>query len=69
MTDKINRSFFQAAVVSMLQYGYTTWTLSKYMEKKLHNNAASYTEQVLEATPYKAAAVRTPTTHYENYPI
>ena len=24
-------------------------------------------EQVLEATPHKAAAVRPPTTHHENY--
>ena len=28
-------SFFQAAVVSILQYGCTTWTLTKRMEKKL----------------------------------
>ena len=31
-------------------------------------NAASNIEQVLEVTPHKAAAVRPPTTHYENYP-
>ena len=35
LTDKIKRSFFQAAVVSILLYGYTTWTLTKHMEKKL----------------------------------
>ena len=35
--------------------------------RQLHKNAASDTEQVLEATPHKAAAVRPPTTHYENY--
>ena len=29
------RSFFQAAVVSILLYGCTTWTLTKWMEKKL----------------------------------
>ena len=28
LTDKINRSFFQAAVVSILLYGCTTWTLT-----------------------------------------
>ena len=33
-----------------------------------HKNAASNNEQVLEATPNKAAAVRPPTTIYENYP-
>ena len=31
-------------------------------------NAASNIEQVLEATPHKAAAIRPPTTHHENYP-
>ena len=35
MTDKKKRSFFQAAVVSILLYGCTTWTLTKRMEKKL----------------------------------
>ena len=42
-----------------------------YEEKawqKLHKNAASSTEQVLEAKPHKTAAVRPPTTHHENYP-
>ena len=37
LTDKIKRSFFQAAVVSILLYGCTTWTLTKRMEKKLNN--------------------------------
>ena len=36
--------------------------------QQLHKNVASNTEQVLEATPHKAAAVRLPTTHHENYP-
>ena len=38
LTDKIKRSFFQAAVVSILLYGCTTWTLTKRMEKKLNGN-------------------------------
>ena len=38
MTDKIKHSFFQAAVVSILLYGYTTWTLTKQMEKKFDDN-------------------------------
>ena len=64
----MKRSFFQAAVVSILLYGCTTWTLTKRMEKKkLHKNAASNIEQVLEAAPNKAATVRQPTTHHENY--
>ena len=38
LTDKMKRSFFQAAVVSILLYGCTTWTLTKRLEKKLHSN-------------------------------
>ena len=34
--------------------------------RQLHKNAASNIEQVLEATPHKAAGVRPPTTHHEN---
>ena len=57
LTNKIKRSFFQAVVVSILLYGCTTWTLTKWMEKKLDKNAASNIEQVIEAAPHKAAAV------------
>ena len=35
LTDKMKCSFFQAAVVSILLYGCTTWTLTKRMEKEL----------------------------------
>ena len=38
LTDKMKRSFFQAVVVSMLLYGCTTWTLIKWLEKKLDGN-------------------------------
>ena len=34
----MKRSFFQAAVVSILLYGCTTWTLTKRLEKKLDCN-------------------------------
>ena len=34
----MKRSFFQAAVVSILLYGCTTWTLTKRLEKKLDDN-------------------------------
>ena len=34
----MKRSFFQAAVVSILLYGSTTWTLTKRLEKKLDGN-------------------------------
>ena len=35
--------------------------------RQLHKNATSNIEQVLEVTPNKAAAIRPPTTHHENY--
>ena len=35
LTDKMKCSFFQAAIVSILLYGFTTWTLTKQIEKKL----------------------------------
>ena len=38
LTDKMKRSFFQAAVVLILLYGCTTWTLTKWLEKKLDSN-------------------------------
>ena len=38
LTDKMKRSFFQAAVVLILLYGWTNWTLTKRMEKKLDGN-------------------------------
>ena len=38
LTDKMKRSFFQAAVVSILLYGCTIWTLTKRLEKKLDGN-------------------------------
>ena len=34
LTDKMKRSFFQAAVTSILLYGCTTWTLTKRLKKK-----------------------------------
>ena len=38
MTNKRKCSFFQAAVVSILLYGYTIWTLTKGLKKKLDCN-------------------------------
>ena len=34
----MKRSFFEATVVSILLYGYTTWTLTKRLKKKLDGN-------------------------------
>ena len=41
-------------------YGKKAW-------RQLHKNAASNIEQIPEAAPHKATAVRPSTTHYENY--
>ena len=38
LTDKMKRSFFQAAIESILLYGCTTWMLTKRLEKKLDGN-------------------------------
>ena len=38
LTDKMKRSLYQAAVVSIQLYGCTTWTLTKRLEKKLDAN-------------------------------
>ena len=38
LTDEMKRSFFQAVVVSILLYACTTWTLTKWLKKKLDGN-------------------------------
>ena len=38
LTDKMKRIFFQAVVGLILLYGCTTWTLTKWLEKKLDGN-------------------------------
>ena len=47
MTEKMIRSFFQAAVVSILLFGCTTWTLTKRLEKKLDGNYTKMLRAVL----------------------
>ena len=47
LTDKMKRSFFQAAVVSILLNGCTTWTLTKRLEKKLDGNYARMLRGIL----------------------
>ena len=46
-TDKMKRSFFQAAIVSILLHGCTTWTLTKRLEKKLDGNYARMLRLIL----------------------
>ena len=47
LTDKMKRSFFQAAVVSILLYGSTTWTLNKRLKKKLDGNYTRMLKPIL----------------------
>ena len=47
LTDKMKRSFFQAVVVSILLYGYTTWTLTKRLKKKLDGNYTRMLREIL----------------------
>ena len=69
----IKRNFFQADVVPFLLYVYTTWTLSKRIEKiawqQLHQNASNNIDQILEATSRKIAAVRLHIFHHQNIEI
>ena len=46
-TDKMNHSFFQAAVVLILLHGCTTWTLTKRMEKKLDDKYTRMLQAIL----------------------
>ena len=43
----MKRSFFQAAVVSILLHGCTTWTLIKRLEKKLDGNYTRMMQAIL----------------------
>ena len=47
LTDKMKRSFSQTAVVSILLYGCTTWTLTKRLEKKLDGNYTRMLREIL----------------------
>ena len=44
----MKRSFFQAAVGSILLYGCTTWTLTKRLEKKLDGNYTRMLRAILD---------------------
>ena len=50
LTVKMKRSLFQAAVVSILLYGCTTWTLTKRLEKKLDGNYTRMLRVILNKT-------------------
>ena len=44
----MKRSFFQAAIVSILLYGCTTWMLTKRMEKNLEGNYTRMLRAILK---------------------
>ena len=72
LTDIRKRSFFQAAIVSILLYGCTKWTLTKRLEKKAYTaTTQECSEQYWtdpRGNPHTKAAVQSTTTHHENYP-
>ena len=71
LTDKMKRSFFQAAVTSILaiwmHYMDANKTGGEETRWQLHKNAACNPEQVLAATPHKTPTVRPPAPYHENY--
>ena len=70
LTDKIKRSFFQAAVMSILLYGCTTWMLTKCMEKSLTTFTQKCFKQYWTSpggNNPKAASIRPPSTYHKNY--
>ena len=50
LTDKMKCSFFQAAVVSILLYGCTTWMLTKWLKKKLDGNYTRMLRAILNTS-------------------
>ena len=64
LTDKMKRSFFQAAVVTILLYRCTTWTLIKRLEKKLDGNYARMLRAILNKSWRQH-----PTKHQLNGPL
>ena len=71
LTDKMKRSFFQAAVVSILLYGCTTWTLTKRLERRLDGNYTRMLRAVLNKSwrqhPTETPTIRTLAPHHKNY--
>ena len=49
----MKRSFFQAAVTSILLYGCTTWTLTKRMEKKVDGNYTRMLRAILNKSRWQ----------------
>ena len=49
----MKRSFFEAAVVSILLYGCTSWTLTKRLEKKLDGNYTRILRAILNKSRWQ----------------
>ena len=56
LTNKRKHSFFQAAVVSILLYGCTTWTLTKRLKKKLDGNYTRMLRAILNKSWWQHSA-------------
>ena len=71
LTDKMKRSFFQAAVTIdtaiWMHYMDANKTAGEETRWQLHKNAACNPEQVLAGTPHKTPTVRPPAPYHENY--
>ena len=71
MTNKIKQFFPSRSCVDTAIWMHHMDANKTYEEKawrQLHKNATSHTEQVLEAAPYKTAAVQPSNIHHESYP-
>ena len=68
LTDKITRSFFQAAVVSILLYGCNRWMLTKRMEKKFDGNYIKMLRAILNKSWRQHPTKQQLCGHHENYP-
>ena len=55
------------STISWLHHQDSNKVLSEKTRWKLHNNAACYSEQILEAAPHKMAAVRALASHLTNH--
>ena len=63
VTDKMKRSFFLVAVVSILLYGCTT-TLTKFMDKKLHGNYTRMLRAILNKSWRQHSTKQDPYGHW-----
>ena len=55
LTDKMKCSFFQAAVVSILLYGCTTWTLTKRLKEKRDGNYTRMLRAIVKSSGGKTS--------------